>query len=145
MTASGGNFKLEKFVDISSSFPRSIDFFNDNLLVGLRNGSILEFKNVMSGDSPTENCIVKSHFEGEIWGLELIPEQNKVVTCGDDNMIMCFDYETKQFDRKGTVSDHKSTNAAKVKAVTASSMSITYFSIKSQPSTLWCSSKDKNK
>ena len=124
MTASGGNFKLDKFVDISSSFPRSIDFFNGNLLVGLRNGSILEFKDVMTADSPAENCLIKSHFEGEIWGLEVIPEENKVLTCGDDNMVMCYDFETKKFDRKGTVSDHKSTNQQKVKAVTASSMSI---------------------
>lgn len=58
MSAAGGNFKLERFVDISSSYPRSIDFFNGNLLVGLRNGSILEFKDVMSGDSPTENCLL---------------------------------------------------------------------------------------
>ena len=74
MSASGGNFKLEKFVDISSSFPRSIDFFNGNLLVGLRNGSILEFKDVMTADSPQEKCLMKSHFEGEIWGLAVVPE-----------------------------------------------------------------------
>lgn len=37
---------------------------------------------------------------------------------------MMYDFETKKFDRKGTVSDHKSTNAAKTKAVTASSMSV---------------------
>ena len=49
---------MEKFIDISSSFPRSIDFFNGNLLVGLRNGSILEFKDVMTTDSPVENCLI---------------------------------------------------------------------------------------
>jgi WD40 repeat protein len=124
MSASNGNFKLEKFIDISSSFPRSIDFFNGHLLVGLRNGSILEFKDVMTSDSPVENCLIQSHFEGEVWGLELAPSQNKVFTSGDDNKVMMYDYETKKFERKGTVSDHKSTNAAKVKAVTASSMSI---------------------
>lgn len=74
MSASGGNFKLEKFVDISSSFPRSIDFLNGNLLVGLRNGSILEFKDVMTGDSPNETCLMKSHFEGEVWGLDVIAD-----------------------------------------------------------------------
>lgn len=37
---------------------------------------------------------------------------------------MMYDYDRKTFDRKGTVSDHKSQNNAKVKAVTASSMSI---------------------
>ncbi len=67
MSASGGVFKCEKFIDISSSFPRSIDFFNGNLLVGLRNGSILEFKDAMN--SSNEECLMQSHFEGEIWGL----------------------------------------------------------------------------
>lgn len=124
MSCSGGNFKLEKFVDISSSFPRSIDFFNGNLLVGLRNGSILEFKDVMTNESPAENCLIQSHFEGEVWGLDVANSQNKVVTSGDDNKVMVYDYETRTFERKGTVSDHKSSNAAKVKAVTASSMSI---------------------
>ena len=108
ITAANGVFKLEKFVDFSSSFPRSIDFFNGNLLVGLRNGSIIEFKDVIGQESPQENCIMKSHFEGEIWGLEIVPGQNKVLTCGDDNQIMMYDFETKKFDRKGTVSDHKS-------------------------------------
>ena len=124
MSASGGNFKLEKFVDFSTSYPRSIDYFNGNLIVGLRNGSIMEFKDVMNTDSPVENCLVQSHHEGEIWGLELVPGQNKVLTCGDDNKVMMYDYETHTFDRKGAVSDHKSTNSSKVKAVTASSMSI---------------------
>ena len=58
MSASNGNFKLEKFVDFSSSFPRSIDFFNGNLLVGLRNGSILEFKDVMNQDNPNEESLI---------------------------------------------------------------------------------------
>ena len=69
ISAQGGNFKLEKFVDISSSFPKAIDFLNGNLLVGLRNGSILEFKDVMSQESPAERAIMQSHFEGEVWGL----------------------------------------------------------------------------
>ena len=124
ISASNGVFKLEKFVDISSSFPRSIDFFNGNLLVGLRNGSILEFKDVMTADTPTENCIMQSHFEGEVWGLEVVSAGNQVITSGDDNKVMMYDYESKQFVRKGTVSDHKSQNNQKIKAVTASSMSL---------------------
>ena len=124
MSASNGNFKLEKFVDFSSSYPRSIDFFNDNLLVGLRNGSILEFKDVMNQDNPVEECLIQSHFEGEVWGLEVVAGQNKVLTSGDDNKVMMYDYETHTFERKGTVSDHKSASQAKIKAATASSMSI---------------------
>lgn len=37
---------------------------------------------------------------------------------------MMYDFATHTFDRKGTVSDHKSSNAAKIKASTASSMSL---------------------
>lgn len=94
MSASGGNFKLEKFIDISSSFPRSIDFFNGNLLVGLRNGSILEFKDVMTAENPVENMLIQSHFEGEVWGLA-VTSGNKVITSGDDNKVMMYDYETR--------------------------------------------------
>jgi len=65
---------------------------------------------------------MQSHFEGEIWGLDVVP--GKVITSGDDNKVMMFDYEEKKFVCKGAVSDHKSQNAAKVKAVTASSMSV---------------------
>ena len=124
ISAQGGAFKLEKFIDISSSFPRSLDLFNGNLLVGLRNGSIVEFKNALSDETPTEKVLMQSHFEGEVWGLSVVADQNKVVTSGDDNSILVFDYETKTMERKGKVSDHKPKNAAKVKQVTASSMSI---------------------
>lgn len=43
ISTQGGNFKLEKLVDLGASFVRSIDFFNGNLLVGLKNGSIVEY------------------------------------------------------------------------------------------------------
>lgn len=92
--------------------------------MGLRNGSIIEFKDALGSDSPVENTIMKSHFEGEVWGLEVVPGSSKVITSGDDNMVLMYDYETKKFDRKGTVSDHKSQNAKKIKEVTASSMSV---------------------
>jgi hypothetical protein len=34
--------------------PKSIDFFNNNLLLGLRTGSIMEIKNVMDEKSETK-------------------------------------------------------------------------------------------
>ena len=112
--AKGGNFKLEKFIDISASFPRSVDFLNGDLLVGLRNGSIIEFKNVLAGDA-AEKSILSSHFEGEVWGLELFDDGKKVLTCGDDNQFKEFNTENHTFIRAGKVSDHKPKNAAKVK------------------------------
>lgn len=48
---SGGNFKLDKIIDLALipsiaglplGFAKSLDFYNGNLLCGLRNGSIVE-------------------------------------------------------------------------------------------------------
>jgi len=48
---SGGNFKLDKLIDISSidalqniplNWPKSVDYHNQKLLLGLRNGTVLE-------------------------------------------------------------------------------------------------------
>ena len=83
--AKGGNFKLERFIDLSASYPRSVDFFNGNLLVGLRNGSIVEFKDALTAETATEKVLLQSHFEGEVWGLELIEETKRIITSGDDN------------------------------------------------------------
>ena len=44
-----------------------------------------------------------SHHEGEAWGLEIVPDSNSLFTIGDDNKILEFDYERKQFVRKGTL------------------------------------------
>ena len=56
--AKGGNFKLEKFIDLSGSFPRSVDFMNGNLLVGLRNGTIVEFQNALAAENAAEKAIM---------------------------------------------------------------------------------------
>jgi len=63
-------------------YPRSIDFFNNNLLLGLRNGSIMEIKNVLDEKSETK-ILMHSHYEGETWGLTVF--ENKFVTSGGDN------------------------------------------------------------
>jgi WD40 repeat protein len=124
--ASNGNFKLEKFIDFSSSFPRSLDMLNGNLLVGLRNGSIVEFKDVMNTENPEENTIMKSHFEGEVWGLEIVPDSSNVLTSGDDNQVNVYNYEKKTWERKGTVSDHKCTKKDKLSQNTASTSTTVY-------------------
>jgi len=49
ISAAGGNFSLDKFVNLGESFPKALDFHNGNLIAGMRNGTILEFKNVMEG------------------------------------------------------------------------------------------------
>lgn len=115
---------MDKFVELSSSFARSVDLLNGNLLVGLRNGSICEFKNVFESDKPTEETLIVSHHEGEVWGLSLVEDGKKLLTCADDNKFLLYDVETKKFERAGKISDHKSTKADKLKQVTASSQSI---------------------
>lgn len=103
----GGNFKLEKLVDLGAAtltVPKSIDFYNGNLLVGLRNGSIMEFKGILEEDAEGKGrTLMQSHFEGETWGLQLVGD-NKVLTCGDDNKLMLFNLETKQCEQTGLVS-----------------------------------------
>jgi len=33
----------------------------------------------------------------------VIPENNTIMTIGDDNKLMEYDYENKRFNRKGTI------------------------------------------
>ena len=93
---------FEKLIDFDSSFPRAIDYFNGKILIGLRNGSIYEVDEA-SGD---KKHLMASHHEGEAWGLEVVPEENLVLTIGDDNKVMVFDYEQKKFVKKGTISEN---------------------------------------
>lgn len=122
ISTAGGNFKLEKFVDLGASFVRSIDFFNNSLLVGLKNGSICEYENVVESEEVKETVLAQAHFEGELWGLEVVDDTH-VVTCGDDNRIMLWNTDTHTVVRTGKISDHKPKDAAKAKTVTASSQS----------------------
>jgi len=117
--AAGGNYTLEKVIDFETSYPRSIDYFNGKILAGLRSGSIFEV------DEATEERrqLLASHHEGEAWGLEVIPEDNCLMTVGDDNKILIFDYEQKRFVKKGTLSE-KTPKPEKVKKVTASTLSV---------------------
>jgi len=99
--AAGGEYSLEKSIDFDSSYPRAIDYMNGKILIGLRNGSIFEINEA----SEERKQLLASHHEGEAWGLEIIPEDNLLFTIGDDNKVMIFDYEKKQFIKKGTISE----------------------------------------
>lgn len=120
-SAKGGEVILEKTIDLDSSYPKSLDYFNGNVLAGLRNGSIFEINEA----SEDKKLLLASHHEGEAWGLEVVPEDNLVLSIGDDNKVMVFDYENKSFVRKGTISEKsKPSNEAKAKKVTASTLSV---------------------
>jgi hypothetical protein len=105
ITSAGGNFKLEKIVDLgymALKVPKSIDFYKNNLLLGLRNGSIMEIKNVMDEKSDTK-IHMHSHFEGETWGLAVF--ENKFITSGGDNQILMYDADTHEVIRTGKISE----------------------------------------
>jgi len=124
ISTAGGNFKLEKFIDLASSFVQSLDLFNGNLVVGLKNGSIIEYKDVLQEETKEPLTHMQSHHSGEVWGLEVVDDKH-CLTCGDDNRIMLWHHCCHTTaERVGKVSDHKPKNAAKVKGVTSSSQSI---------------------
>lgn len=131
--AAGGNFKLEKLIDISGieslaslplNTPKSVDFFKGNLLIGLRNGSILQLKNALESEQKEPTVIVQSHFEGEAWGLTELND-NTIITVCDDNRVMMFDTNEKKFVRGGKISAKSAMKdpARKSLAASASKMS----------------------
>ena len=126
--APGCVFKLEKLIDLQPitnatnlplGYAKSVDFFNGNLLLALRNGTIIQLKNAESGDQDAK-LIVQSHFEGDVYGL-VLTDENKVITCGEDNRIMMFDSGSRQFLRGGKVSDKKMKDEAKKSLKSSSS------------------------
>ena len=119
-SASGGNCKHEKTIDLDESSARGLDYFNGKILVGLRSGTIYE----INESSLDKKQLMVSHHEGEAWGLELVPESNTIFTVGDDNKILEYDYEKKIFIRKGTLAENPTKNLEKAKKVTASTLSV---------------------
>jgi WD40 repeat protein len=98
------------------AYPRSLDYYNGKVLVGLREGKILEI-DATTGD---KKLLMTSHHDGEAWGLELIPEEQTILTVGDDNKILAFDYGTRKLKGEGAVHAEgaKHGKEAKVRAAT---------------------------
>eukprot|EP00826_Nyctotherus_ovalis_P024590 TRINITY_DN189_c0_g1_i1.p1 TRINITY_DN189_c0_g1~~TRINITY_DN189_c0_g1_i1.p1 ORF type:complete len:694 (+),score=220.79 TRINITY_DN189_c0_g1_i1:111-2192(+) len=69
---------------------RSIDKKGDEILVGLRNGTIAIIK-----DGKLCADLMKSHHDGEIWGLEELKNGDIITTC-DDNKIMMWDPKSRR-------------------------------------------------
>jgi hypothetical protein len=68
--------------------------------------------------------LLSSHHEGETWGLQIIPEDNTIITVGDDNKIMTFDYANRRFLRQGKISEKaEPKNKEKAAKCTASTLS----------------------
>jgi microtubule-associated protein-like 6 len=113
-----GDYTLDKVIDFDSSYPKAIDFFQGKILVGLRNGSILE----INAETEEKKSLLSSHHEGEAWGLHIIHDKGQFLTVGDDNKLMLFDYENMKFIRKGTLGK-KPIDRVRAKQSTASTLS----------------------
>lgn len=108
--------------------PRSVDFMGTNVLAGLSDGRILELENVLSSpQGPQIKTLIRSHFDGEAWGLAMVDIPDKVYffTSGDDNLILLYDGIAKKCIGEGRVStvDDIKTLPPKKKRGGASSMS----------------------
>jgi hypothetical protein len=62
--------------------PRSVDYLNDKYLVGMANGSIVEYDR-----HKNKEILIQSHNSGELWGLSILHEEgtHRFITSGDDN------------------------------------------------------------
>lgn len=83
-------FATKKKVIINSKFNtqiRSIDYLEatDYLLVGTRGAEIYE----CIGEK--QNCLMRGHYDGEVWGAASHPEKDIFVTCGGDKTVRIWD------------------------------------------------------
>lgn len=70
-----------------------------NILVGDRDGSIMEIKE----DDEITN-LMKSHNDGETWGLDLLGD-GRIVTSGDDNKVMVWSIDDRTHIAQGIICD----------------------------------------
>ena len=75
--------------------PRAVDKQAQSLIVGQKNGSIVQF----TGGVPS--TVMESHSDGEVWGL--VQTQDLIISSGDDNKIKVWSVTEKRCIRTGTV------------------------------------------
>ena len=51
-----------------------------------------------------------SHHDGEAWGLAIIPQSKSLLSIGDDNKILEFDFGEKKFIKQGIISEKSTKN-----------------------------------
>mmetsp|Transcript_42835 Transcript_42835/g.50228 ORF Transcript_42835/g.50228 Transcript_42835/m.50228 type:complete len:569 (+) Transcript_42835:31-1737(+) len=105
------NGTAEKTIEVGE-LVRSVDMKGDKILAGLRNGTILEIDS-----KGAKKEIMKSHSDGEAWGLAHAGGDT-FVTSGDDNKIYTWDMKSRKSTACGEICDED----AKSKAGGASSL-----------------------
>jgi WD40 repeat protein len=88
--------------------PLSVDLFNGMMLLGLKNGSIVEMPYTADGKAKV-NVVMTSHCDGEVWGLDVVDIDDKgdlrVITSADDNRILTYKPKEHLPLAEGKVSD----------------------------------------
>jgi len=88
--------------------PLSVDLFNGQMLLGLKNGSIVELPYSDNGKSKP-NLVMTSHCDGEVWGLDVVDIDGKgdyrVITSADDNRILTYKPKEHMALAEGKVAD----------------------------------------
>jgi len=101
-----GNLTKLWAVDVDAA-PRSCDLFNGQILLGLKNGSLVEIPWNAEGKG-RPNVVMTSHCDGEVWGLDIIDlggGELRMLTSADDNRILAYNPKTKQALAEGMVGD----------------------------------------
>ena len=81
----GASFETMNSIGLDST-PRSVDKLGETIIVGCRDGNIIE----VTGQN--KKVVMESHSDGEVWGLQPHPTQlDAFVTTGDDNKIKVWD------------------------------------------------------
>lgn len=88
--------------------PRSVDLFNGQILMGLKNGTIMEMEYKGDG-SGKPNVVMTSHCDGEVWGLDVVDIDGKgelrMITSGDDNRVLAYDVKNHKALAEGIVQE----------------------------------------
>ena len=80
-------------------FASALDILDGKILVGHENGKI----QTVNVDGTNKLIINASHYDGEAWGLQVVPEKGTFLSCGDDNTIYEFNVSKKQMVKQGKV------------------------------------------
>lgn len=84
------------------SYPRALDINSGNILVGTRDGCIIEISS-----AGTQTKLMESHYDGEVWGVVVDSTNHLVITTGDDNQIKVWNSEQRKCVGTGTIDKTK--------------------------------------